>query len=860
MTQSLQDAEKAAFERAAGLCAADRAAFLRDLHRTDPTLAAEIESLLSHHDQADCILDSAPITWSGSAPAGFSMTDELDLHLPAKLGSYTLLRIIGSGGMGVVYEAEQSSPRRHVAVKLIRPEVASSSMLRRFEHEAEALGALSHPGIARVYESGRAALDGHPRAFIAMELVTGLSIVEHARASRLSQAERLELIAEVCDAIESAHRRGVIHRDLKPANIAIGQDGHPRILDFGVARLSGDNAATMMTAAGQIVGTLAYMSPEQATGDGSKIDSRSDVYSVGAVLFELLYGTPPVPISELSLQAALSAIQNAPSRIPKQQASAGRDVEAIVLRALEKDPARRYQHASDLADDLRRVLRNEPVSARRPTAVYQLTQFCRRHRELSAAVVLAIVIMCIAIVVISRALVRAERALADSKRSAKDAIAARDDAVIQGAAAERSAERYRSLNGFVQKLLGSVRPQVALGKDTSLLRSLVEASENDLGSLVDQPVALADAHHLLSQIYRDLGEFARAEEHGNDALDLYVRHLGENSETSARVMNDLGALYRGSLRRFDKAESLLQRAEKVFVGLQGEDGEETLRTRSGLALLYLDTAQYTKAEPLLRRIREQREHTLGPSDLGTLKAMHNHAGALGMIGRDAEAEAVSRVVYESRLGQLGEKHPETITSMVALSSLLRVLGRPDESLPLIEKGVELRTELLGESHQHAIVARGQLAQTLRDLGRLDEASREAEKTVTLGRSVLGASHLDTLQGRCIALELRAMQGNCEGALAEAQEISEQFGASMGQNAAFSLLAADISRGYALSCVGDDQAAVELLSHTYEQLRATVGQHHRTTRRAAASLAWVHESRSRPVEAGQWRARSAAPTQ
>jgi hypothetical protein len=287
--------------------------------------------------------------------------------------------------MGAVYEAEQDNPRRTVALKVLRAGLTSDFLLKRFAREAQILGRLHHPGIAQIYEAGLAE-DGRP--FFAMEFLRGLPPDEYARLRCLTIPARLELLARVCDAVQHAHDQGVIHRDLKPANILVDEAGQPRVLDFGVARATDADlqVTTARTQAGQLLGTLGYMSPEQVTGDPDALDRRSDVYALGVILFQLLANQQPYHLEQLPLPEAARVIrEQEPSRLGSINAACRGDVETIVAKALEKDPARRYQSAGELAADLRRHLNHEPIRARPPSALYQLRKFARRHKALVAA-------------------------------------------------------------------------------------------------------------------------------------------------------------------------------------------------------------------------------------------------------------------------------------------------------------------------------------------------------------------------------------------------------------------------------------------------------------------------------------------
>jgi WD40 repeat protein/predicted Ser/Thr protein kinase/predicted Zn-dependent protease len=380
------------FDQAIELPAEERAAFLKAACAGYDALRAEVESLLacdaSLTDAGGGLLKS-PLVRSPdprTPTAGGPRSATSSAGLLERVGHYRILRRIAEGGMGAVYEAEQENPLRTVALKVIRPDLASPALVKRFGQEVQFLARLQHPGIAQVYEAGLTA-DGQP--FFAMELIRGVPLDEFAHRQNLDGPARLELLARVCDAVQHAHERGIIHRDLKPRNILVDETGQPKVLDFGVARATdAERQATLTrTLGGQLVGTPAYMSPEQVSADPSALDQRTDVYALGVILFELLSGRPPYDLAGLPLFEVAQLIrEQEPLRLGAIDSRCRGDVETIAARALAKDKGGRYASAGELAADLRRHLAHQPILARPPSALYQLRKFARRHRALVSAV------------------------------------------------------------------------------------------------------------------------------------------------------------------------------------------------------------------------------------------------------------------------------------------------------------------------------------------------------------------------------------------------------------------------------------------------------------------------------------------
>lgn len=397
---------KAMFLRICDAPAGERAALVETLCEGDEDLKSEVLSLLSHDIEDDAFGDGLP-------PG-------------TEVGGFEIVRELGAGAMGVVYEARQRTPDRAVALKVVRGGAASPSLRRRLEHESAALARLQHPGIASVYEAGIDRDTGAP--YFAMELVDGRPLTAYANEHDLSIDARVEMLACIADAVQHAHQRGVIHRDLKPGNILVDEQDRPRVLDFGIARLStdGDHDATMRTLPGQVVGTLAYMSPEQAAGDPAAVDARADIYALGALGYELLSGELPLAVRDKPLVEALRLIQHdEPRALGTLNRRLRGDLETVLAAALEKDPARRYPSAAALAGDLRRALRDEPIMARPATTLYQLRKFARRRKgPVIAAGIVAMALVVASVVSVAFALnAQRQRVLAEQRLTDVRALA-----------------------------------------------------------------------------------------------------------------------------------------------------------------------------------------------------------------------------------------------------------------------------------------------------------------------------------------------------------------------------------------------------------------------------------------------------
>ena len=617
-----------------------------------------------------------------------------------KIGRYTITRLIGEGGMGAVYEAEQDQPRRTVALKVIKPGMASPELLRRFAQESQALGRLQHPGIAQIYEAGTADTGYGPQPYFAMEFIRGETLRDYAAKHSLPTRQRLDIIARVCDAVQHAHQRGLIHRDLKPGNILVDETGQPKILDFGVARVTDSDAqATMQTDVGQLVGTLAYMSPEQVLADPLELDTRSDVYALGVILYELLAGRLPYDISR-KIHEALQAIREEdPSRLSSVDRSYRGDIETIAAKALEKDKTRRYNSAAELAADIRHYLNDEPIVARPPSTIYQLEKFGRRHKALVfglASVFAALVVgLGLAVWQARRATNAEKAALLDRDRAtaaertataARDealtakgiAVAAesqarldRDKAVSEKERADTESATAKAVTEFLNKNLFeqvSGGTQRGASTDVSVSGALDRAAARIDGAFKGQPLVEAGVREAVAGAYLSLLLYEKAAPQIERALALRRGIQGEE-DTDVMKTTLMMVTIHASQRKFKESAALLSKVVDVYTRRFGADHVDTLKYSLELASLYMLVENFAKAEVLARSVAEGRRRTLGADNKDTILATLTLGGIYETQQKLPEALTWTTRAYESSRKSLGENDSMTLSARATMQRL-----------------------------------------------------------------------------------------------------------------------------------------------------------------------------------------------
>jgi tetratricopeptide (TPR) repeat protein len=721
----------AALEREPG----ERSTYLAAACAEDPALRSEVESLLAYADAqltSPAQRSELEKLWdqrSGN-PTGTSMSSQAVDALPAAIGRYRIIRLLGEGGMGAVYEAEQEQPRRTVALKVIKPGLAAPVLLRRFEQESQALGRLHHPGIAQIYEAGTADSGFGPQPYFAMEFIRGESLLRYADAHQLNTCQRLEVMAKVGEAVHHAHQRGIIHRDLKPGNILVDESGQPKVLDFGVARVTDSDAhTTRQTDVGQIVGTLAYMSPEQVLGDPLELDTRSDVYALGVILYELLAGRPPYKVSPHLHEAVQTIREEDPAPLSSVSRAYRGDIETIVAKALEKDKGRRYASAAGMAEDIRRHLNDEPIIARPPTAAYQLRKFARRHRALMAAGAAVFVVVIAGIIASTLEAARARRA---------EQVALRESATAE------------AVNGFLQNdLLAQASANVQAQPDTKpdpdlkVRTALDRAASRITGKFAAQPLVEASIRQTIGNSYKDLGLFLEAQRHLERALELRQRVLGESHHDTLTSMHELAEVYRYQ-DEYAKAEKLFLQTLDVQRRVLGEEHRDTLDTMDTLAQLYGSEGKYAQAEPLSIKALEARRRTLGEQHPDTVASISNLGTHYWTQGKYAQAEPLWTKALEVERRVLGDEHPDTLTGMNNMGTLYQGQGKYAEAEPLFAEALEVQRRVLGDEHPSTLNTMNNLAVNQGFQGKYAQAEPLFAKLVEAQRRALGGENPNTL--------------------------------------------------------------------------------------------------------------------
>lgn len=828
------------FLEACGLASDQRGTFLDKQCGDDADLRAEIEAMLAAEDRTPGTLE-APALGPGFRLSWTSgQATSLAEPPPEKVADYKILDVVGEGGMGVVYRAEQDSPRRVVALKVIKPGLATPKMLKRFEHEAAILGRLQHPGIAQIFEAGIADSGAGPQPFFAMEFIKGQPLTKFADDHDLGTRERLSLFTKVCDALQHAHQKGVIHRDLKPGNILVDSSGQPKILDFGVARAIDLDiqTTTLRTDVAQPIGTLPYMSPEQTTGDADQLDTRSDVYALGVLAYELLAGRLPYDVSRKMVHEAVRIIREEdPTPLSAVNKVFRGDLETIVAKALEKDTQRRYQSASDFAADIHRYLKDEPIVARPPSSMYLLRKFARRNRAFVAGAGAVLVIMAVSLMGITAALqeARQQRHVAEHQR----------DRALE---AEKEA---RAQSTFLSDILMQASPDV--GANSSIeLREVLELAANRLDQAAYPPRVEASLRHTLGQTYVSLREFDKAEVHLLRERELLSSTLEPNHPRMLENAHHLAHAYIEQVR-LKEAAPLLAASLEHYRATQGDDSIKTLSLMNSYANYYSQLRQGDKAEALflatldgVRRIRSE-THPLALICKARLGLMYR------LKKRYAESEEMLRQTLEGRRGRLGGEHKDTLTAMNNLGALYSDMRRYADAVPLFREALEGQRRIWGMDHYETLICQINLVRACFNNKLYDEAEKHCTDLLPRARATFGETDnnmtLVTMRNLARIYWSKKRHDEAASVYAELLPLAEEHATRR----MLGMILTD--RGIHLTRIGDFEQAEQDLLKSHDIFNRELGTDNRLT---IGSLATLYEVWNKPEAAAEWRAKLPDP--
>lgn len=833
--------------------AAERADYLDEVCAEDDELRRFVADKLEEYDASTTFMES-PLLGNDltvgmmesileeASRDGSSVDDSTDdrRFLPERIGQYRILRRIGRGGMGVVYLAEQINPQRNVAIKVIRPGVVSSAVLRRFAQEAQVLGQLQHPGIAQIFEAGTEDTGDGPQPFFAMEFIDGPMLTEYAEAQDLGTRDRLGLLVRVCEAVQHAHMRGIIHRDLKPGNILVAPSGQPKILDFGVARAADPDRhmTTIRTDVGQLVGSIPYMSPEQVKGRSEDLDTRSDVYALGVIAFELLTGQLPYDLGEKSIAEAARVIEEQNPQVMSTLDRVFRgDVETIVGKALEKDKERRYQSAADLAADIQRYLTDEPIVARPASTIYQLQKFARRNTALFAGISAACLAIILGLIGTSWQYVAAARE--------------RD-------AAQAEAERVQKVNSYFEAMLTSVSPGKN-GAQVLFVDVLDEAVANlpaHFTTVEERDRDLeASIQYTLGHVYQQLDENTKSEELLREAYDTRVDLFGRTDRLTLEAGHWLAwALNRNV--KWDEALTFIDQLIEDELEVLDPKDEAVLATRRLKGIVMSNKGQYTEAAAHFSDLLDVMNEAIGPNHEKTILTMHSYATAIArsMSGRKgmSDPEGYRRAIenaaeilqdaVDRSTEALGEDHNATIQTSIDLALYRSFLGYHVESEQLMRDLLPLVNERFGPNHSVTQATKSQLMNALASQERYTEAADLVPELLDGSIEQFTARHPRTMSSMVQGVSILEKAGRYDVAVPYHEILIEQACQVFPNSSRFVVHEVDLARmhlrmgNYALSAnifstahlhashLGNDKLAAQIL-HRWAGALVLDGRYH-----------------------------------
>lgn len=779
----------------------DQMQFIESECKHDPELKKQVIAFLKSINKSeglwDELLDSNRALVNELTSSGTSLEEVTKSSVPDQIGPYKINRLLAHGGMGDVYLAERSDGQfhRNVAVKILRSELNQDSLEQRFLYEREILSSLEHPNIARLYDGGLTT-DGRP--YLVMEYVDGMPISSFCSENNCSLENKLHLFTQVCQAVNYAHRNLIIHRDLKPDNIFVNSEGIVKILDFGIAKIIDtelSNKELLKTQEGLRLLSIQYAAPEQITLE--KITTATDVYGLGLLLYEMATGCKPYDLKEKKLKEAEHIIRHLSPDLPSSMvddpsvsSKLKGDLDAIILKALRKEPQHRYQSAEQLLDDLNRYKAHLPVQAQKDSIRYRSVKFVKRHSTAITSLLLVISI------------------------SIGFALYHTNQITTERNIAQTEAQKAQQAVSFLIEMFESANPEESLG-DTLTVYDLLEKGVQNTETLNNQPKLKSQMYEVIGRVYRSLGEYRNARSLLEKSYQLRLQEFGLMHPETVESLDQIGILL-SEEAKFSEAESFFRLSYSIRLQLSDSAGASLANTKNELAYVLRRQGEFHESKKIYQELVNGYRIHFGEEHPKTISSMTGLAAVLHAMNKYEEAELYYRKVLEIRQENLGPVHPDIAMNLNSLGALLMNTGNFEEAEELLHLSFKMRKELYGEEHRKVALTMNNLAMLYRDKGEFEKAEKLFKESLMIRIKILGENHIGTCLSKFSLAEYYLMTSRPDSAQILYSEIYPEFMKAFSENNSFTART-EMGIGTAYLQQGNTQIAAEFMEKAYNKI-------------------------------------------